>query len=147
MSLEPSGANGGHVREEEREYSIGDLAAACNVTPRAIRFYEGQALLAPRRLGQMRIFGHGDRVRLELILRGKRLGFSLADIKEMLDLYEIDQNHVQQMRVALAKGRQRRAELKRQREDIDAALAELGAMGQWIVARLEELGVDPNAED
>lgn len=128
-----------------REYTISDLAAACAVTPRAIRFYEDQKLLAPRRLGQIRIFSHRDRVRLELILRGKRLGFSLAEIKEMLDLYDVDESHVQQLRVTLAKGRRRIAELERQQQDIAETLAELRELERCVVERLAEQGVDPNA--
>jgi DNA-binding transcriptional MerR regulator len=135
------------ARDEEGEYTISDLAAACKVTPRAIRFYEDQALLAPRRIGQMRIFSRHDRVRLELILRGKRLGFSLADIKEMLDLYNVDQGHVQQMRVALAQSQGRIAELEQQLQDIGASLVDLHTIVHRTKARLAELGVDPEAID
>jgi DNA-binding transcriptional MerR regulator len=123
-----------------REYTISDLAAACEVTPRAIRFYEDRKLLAPRRVGQIRIFSHRDRVRLELILRGKRLGFSLAEIREMLDLYDADEGHVQQLRAALAKGRRRIAELERQQEDIARTLDELRALERCAIDRLAAQG-------
>lgn len=129
-----------------REYTISDLASACAVTPRAIRFYEDQKLLAPRRLGQIRIFSHRDRVRLELILRGKRLGFSLAEIKEMLDLYDVDESHVQQLRVTLAKGRRRIAELERQQKDIAKTLSELRELERCVIERLADHGVDSDAE-
>jgi len=127
----------------EPEYTISELAAKCEVTQRAIRFYEDQHLLAPRRLGQIRIFSRRDRVQLELILRGKRLGFSLAAIKEMLDLYEVDDDHVQQLRVALDKGRRRIAELVGQQQDIASALAELRELERHVAARLREKGIDP----
>src|SRR5262249_13137215 len=97
-----------------RLYSIGDLATEFGISPRAIRFYEDQALLRPQRIGGNRVYSHGDRARLILVLRGKRLGFSLADIKEMLNLYDVDPQHVEQLRVALAKGRERIAGLERQ---------------------------------
>jgi DNA-binding transcriptional MerR regulator len=126
------------------EYTISDLAAACAVTPRAIRFYEDQKLLAPRRLGQIRIFSHRDRVRLELILRGKRLGFSLAEIREMLDLYDVDAEHVAQLRVALTRGRRRIAELERQKQDIAETLDELRELERCVVGRLKDKGIDPD---
>jgi DNA-binding transcriptional MerR regulator len=121
-----------------RLYSIGDLAAEFGVSPRAIRFYEDQGLLRPQRIGGNRVYNHRDRARLILVLRGKRLGFSLADIKEMLDLYDVDPEHAEQLRVALAKGRERIAELERQRAEITEALSELRELEAIVVARLEE---------
>ena len=136
------------TREEpggiEREYTISDLAAACRVTPRAIRFYEDQKLLAPRRLGQIRIFSHRDRVRLELILRGKRVGFTLAEIKELLDLYDVDEHHVQQLRAALARSRRRIAELERQQQDLAETIAELRELERCVATRLADKGIDPS---
>ena len=111
--------------DADRLYSIGDLAAELGISHRAIRLYEDQGLLAPQRIGGNRVYTNGDRARLVLILRGKRLGFSLADIKEMLDLYEVDSDHLEQMRVALAKGSARIVELERQQREIAEALAEL----------------------
>ena len=119
-------------------YSIGDLAAEFAISPRAIRFYEDQDLLRPQRIGGNRVYNHRDRARLILVLRGKRLGFSLADIKEMLDLYDVDSGHVEQLRVALAKGRERIAELERQRAEITEMLGELQELESVVVARLEE---------
>ncbi|MGH7126466.1 MAG: MerR family transcriptional regulator [Stellaceae bacterium] len=121
-----------------RLYSIGDLSTEFGVSPRAIRFYEDQGLLRPQRIGGNRVYNHIDRARLSLVLRGKRLGFSLADIKEMLDLYDVDSGHVEQLRVALAKGRQRIAELERQQAEIAEALSELRELESIVVARLEE---------
>ena len=135
------------AREEpggiEGEYTISDLAAACRVTPRAIRFYEDQKLLAPRRLGQIRIFSRRDRVRLELILRGKRLGFTLAEIKELLDLYDVDEDHVQQLRTALGRTRRRIAALERQQQDLAKTIAELRDLERCVAKRLEDKGIDP----
>jgi DNA-binding transcriptional MerR regulator len=126
------------IDELPRLYSIGDLSAEFGISPRAIRFYEDQGLLRPQRIGGNRVYNHRDRARLILVLRGKRLGFSLADIKEMLNLYDVDPKHVEQLRVALAKGRQRIAELERQREEITETLAELRELEAMVVARLEE---------
>jgi DNA-binding transcriptional MerR regulator len=121
-----------------RLYSIGDLAAEFAISPRAIRFYEDQELLRPQRIGGNRVYNHRDRARLILVLRGKRLGFSLADIKEMLDLYDVDPEHVEQLRVALAKGRERIAELERQRAEITEMLSELRELESVVLARLQE---------
>ena len=121
-----------------RLYSIGDLAAEFAISPRAIRFYEDQKLLRPQRIGGNRVYNHRDRARLILVLRGKRLGFRLADIKEMLDLYDVDPGHVEQLRVALAKGRERIAELERQRAEITEMLGELQELESVVVARLQE---------
>ena len=121
-----------------RLYSIGNLAGEFAISPRAIRFYEDQGLLCPQRIGGNRVYNHRDRARLILVLRGKRLGFSLADIKEMLELYSVDPEHVEQLRVALAKGRQRIAELERQRAEITEALNELRELERIVVAQLRD---------
>jgi DNA-binding transcriptional MerR regulator len=116
----------------QRLYSIGDLSAELGLSPRAIRFYEDQGLLTPRRIGGNRIYGAGDRARLQLILRGKRLGFALADIKELLDLYHVDPDHIGQLRATLAKGRARIAELEQQQQEIALTLKELREVGAHI---------------
>jgi len=121
-----------------RLYSIGDLAAELAVSPRAIRFYEDQGLIKPQRIGANRVYTHGDRARLRLILRGKRLGFSLADIKEMLDLYYVDPDHLEQLRLSLEKGRVRIAELERQRAEIVATLEELRELETAVVNMIRE---------
>lgn len=113
-------------------YSIGDLAAEFGLSPRAIRFYEDQGLLGPQRIGGNRIYGPGDRARLQLILRGKRLGFALADIKELLDLYDVDPDHLEQLRATLVKGRARIAELERQQQEIALTVKELREIGAHI---------------
>ncbi len=113
------------VIPHERAYSIGELAGMFGITPRAIRFYEDRGLLSPRRVGKTRIFGDRDRVRLDFILRGKRLGITLAEIGKWLDLYDMDDGKRRQYEVLLQGSRQRIAELERQREDIDETLKEL----------------------
>jgi len=107
--------------------SIGDLAREFDVTPRTIRFYEDEGLLSPRRDGSRRIYSKRDQVRLRLILRGKRLGFSLADVREMLELYDSAPDERQQLEKFVASLSARRAQLERQRAEIDEALGEIRA--------------------
>jgi len=116
------------VAVDGRAFGIGELATMYEVTHRAIRFYEDQGLIAPKRFGKSRIYGDRDRVRLDLILRGKRLGFSLADIKDWLELYDMEDGERLQRDAFLEKSRQRIAELERQRDDLDATLKELKAI-------------------
>ncbi len=118
---------------ERRLCSIGDLSSELGVSQRAIRFYEDQGLLAPQRVGGNRIYGPRDRARLRLILRGKRLGFALAEIKELLDLYDIDRDHLEQLRATLARGRTRIAELEQQQLEIALTLKELRENEAYIV--------------
>jgi DNA-binding transcriptional MerR regulator len=106
-------------------FSITELALAFNVTPRAIRFYEDQGLIAPERQGQSRIYARRDRARLAWILRAKNVGFSLAEIREMIDLYDVDDQRQTQKRVTLQKCRARITLLEEQRADIDATIREL----------------------
>ena len=119
-------------------YSITELSEEFQVTPRAMRFYEDKALLKPRRNGLNRIYSRRDRVRLGLILRGKRLGFRLDEIKEMLDLYDLGDGQVEQLRLTLQKSRDRIAFLRRQRKDVDQALRELKDGCAAIEKMLEE---------
>lgn len=106
-------------------YSVTELARDLGVTPRTLRFYEDKGLLEPRRIGTTRVYSHRDRGRLALILRGKRLGFSLREIREWLDMYEADPGQVRQMQVLVDKVGARIAALEQQRRDIDATLNEL----------------------
>lgn len=109
----------------EKTYSITELAQSFKVTARAIRFYEDKGLLSPARQGLTRIYSRRDRARLSLILRGKRLGFSLNQIREMLDLYDLGDGQLEQMRLTLKRSRDRLGALEAQRTDLDSAIAEL----------------------
>jgi DNA-binding transcriptional MerR regulator len=106
-------------------YTITDLAKEFGVTTRTIRHYEDQGLLAPSRQGLNRVFSARDRVRLKLALRGKRLGFSLQEIKELFNLYDLARDERQQLEVFLARLERRKALLEQQREDIDVMLNEV----------------------
>lgn len=123
----------GTDREQEL-FTIGELAAAFALSPRAIRFYEDQGLLSPGRAGAQRVYTRRDRARLQLILRGKRLGFSIADIGRFLDLYDADRTQHRQLTMTLDRTRDRIAELEQQLADITLTLAELRDMEGEIIA-------------
>lgn len=113
-----------HVADGET-FTITDLAAAFNITPRAIRFYEDQGLIQPQRAGQNRVYSKRDRARLAWILRGKNVGFSLAEIRELIDLYDAGDGRTRQRERTLELCRRRIAALVEQRNDIDATIEEL----------------------
>jgi len=123
-------------------YSVTELAADLGVTARALRFYEDKGLIEPRRIGNTRVYTHRDRGRLILILRGKRLGFSLREIREWLELYETGPGQRQQMQALIAKVRDRITMLEQQRRDIDATIAEL----KDIMTVTERWLTEPNSE-
>lgn len=106
-------------------FTISELAREFEVTTRTIRFYEDEGLLSPKREGTNRVFSQRDRVRLKLALRGKRLGFSLAEIRELFELYDDSRNEHKQLEEFLARLERRRAHLEQQREDIEVMLREI----------------------
>ncbi|GHE79346.1 MerR family transcriptional regulator [Thalassotalea profundi] len=109
-------------------YSIGDLAKEFDITTRSIRFYEDQGLIHPTRKGQTRIYNQRDKVRLKLILRGKRLGFSLAETGRLFELYDADKSSVTQLVTIMELISQKRADLTQQLDDIQAVLVELDGL-------------------
>lgn len=121
---------------DELLYTVGELATELEATPRALRFYEDRGLLQPRRIGQNRVYSHRDRARLILILRGKRLGFSLAEIGEWLALYDADPLQIEQTRHLARRIEARLARLERQRDDLEATIGELCRIRAEIAAHL-----------
>lgn len=119
-------------------YTISELAREFAVTPRALRFYEDKDLLHPARDGMNRIYSSRDRARLKLILQGKRVGFSLNDIREILDIYSQD-GHQAQLLVSLKKFREQIAALEQQRKDIDASIKELLQGVKWAEEKLRDM--------
>lgn len=119
-------------------YSIADLAREFDISTRTIRFYEAKGLLAPERVGSTRIFRRRDRARLILILRGKRLGFSLRDIADYLDLYEADKS--QQVHLLAGKVSERLASLQAQQRDLETTIAELRDIQRLARDRLDGKG-------
>lgn len=119
-------------------YSIGDLAKEFGVTLRTLRFYEDKNLLNPRREGMARIYSRRDRARLKLVLMGKKVGFSLTEIKDMLDLYDLRDGQVTQLRVALDRFTEQINVLHQQRSDVDQAIADLQRTVEVVSGMLKE---------
>ena len=130
------------ARERERLFTITELARELGVTPRAIRFYESKGLLRPQRAGTTRVYDHRDRGRLQLILRGKRMGFSLAQVQQFLDLYDVDPDQHQQLVHLLRGARHRIAQLERQRHDLELTLGELREVEAQCAAAMRERGIE-----
>ncbi len=121
------------------EFSISELAREFEVTTRAIRFYEDEKLLTPGRNGRQRVYSARDRVRLKLILRGKRLGFSLNEVREIIDMYDLDSGEAGQLRYFLEQINHRRKSLQQQRDDIDLTLKELDLIESQCQQRLTSI--------
>lgn len=126
-------------KDSHRTYSIRQLSKEFDVTARALRFYEDKGLISPERKGQTRLYSPRDRARLQLILRGKRLGFSLIEIHEILDLYTPKDHGAAQMRATLHKYRGQIETLKRQREDIDAAIKDMAEGCVWLEQQIHNV--------
>jgi DNA-binding transcriptional MerR regulator len=137
------------LRRLERTFTIRNLCVEFKVTPRALRFYEDKGLLYPAREGMNRVYNHRDRARLQLILRGKRVGLSLSEIREILDLYDENDGGAAQMAKSLKKFRERIAALEAQREDIDGAIEQLRGGCERMERQLSEIRPDllPQADD
>ena len=120
-------------------YTISELAREFDITTRTIRFYEDEGLLQPERNGRQRIYSRRDYIRLKLILRGKRLGLSLSEISDIIELYDSDQGETAQLASFLDSIRERRSVLKQQRTDIDATLRELQRIERRCRNRLKTL--------
>jgi DNA-binding transcriptional MerR regulator len=115
---------------------IQKVAVDLGVTPRTLRFYEDKGLIEPRRVGTTRIYTRREVGRMQLILRGKRLGFSLKDIKQFLDLYDADPQHVEQMKALAARARERADELEHQRHALELTIAELHQIEREALERV-----------
>ena len=113
------------AKREPGPYTITELAQEFDITPRAIRFYEDLGLLEPGRDGRNRVYTHRDRTRLKLTLRGKRLGLSLSDIKQLVDMYESPDDTAPQLKAFLSVLQAHRQQLERQLDDIEVTLAEI----------------------
>ena len=120
-------------------HTISELAEEFEITTRTIRFYEDEGLLRPKRNGRQRIYSKRDYVRLKLILRSKRLGLSLREISDIIELYDSDQGELGQLESFLQSIRERRIILKQKREDIDATLSELQRIERRCRTRLKSL--------
>ena len=120
--------NGQQGDTAQEQFSISELAQEFDVTTRAIRVYEDEGLLEPHRQGRQRVYSSRDRVRLKLILRGKRLGFSLSEIGDIIDMYDSEPGEVGQLQYFIEKISVRRKTLKQQRDDIEVTLKELDSI-------------------
>ena len=122
----------------EEFLTIRDMCAAFAVTPRTLRFYEAKELLFPRRDGQHRLFTRRDQARLKLILRGKRFGFSLEQIRQLLDMYDRDDSELKQLRQTYDIARDRLADMERQRDELTDAISDLKQDLDWAADALAQ---------
>ncbi len=130
---------------QKNTMTIGEMCAAFDVTPRTLRFYEAKELLFPIREGQKRLFTDTDRARLKLILRGKRFGFSLEEIRQLLDMYSDDPQGVTQLKSVYLKAKERLTAMVQQRDELTEAIDDLNKRIDWGRTELTKQGVDPDA--
>ena len=124
-----------NINNKSQSFTIGQLAQEFKVTPRALRFYEQKGLLSPERIGLSRFFSRRDRARLKLIVRGKRLGFALLEIKQLLDLYDTGDNQVEQLKETLNHSKVRLQSLLEQKKDVEDTIDEM----KQVILQLENL--------
>ncbi len=122
----------------KRTYSISELSEEFGITPRTLRYYEDQALISPKRVGQARIYSTADRARLIWILRGKRVGFTITDIREVLDIHYREGGKEEQCRVTISACKERIKSLEQQKKDIDETMEELNSLVDAVTAFMEE---------
>lgn len=127
---------------DSQQFTITQLSREFGITPRAMRFYEDQGLISPARSGTTRIYSTRDRVRLKLVLRGKRLGFSLREIADILGMYDAKSGESGQLQYMLERLREQRDVLEKQRDDIDLTLAELDVIEAQCRQRLNSVASD-----
>ena len=130
---------GAGAGEERRLFSITELTREFDITTRTLRFYEAEGMLSPLRRGRQRLFNQRDRTRLKLILRGKRLGLSLADIRDIIDMYDAEPGERGQLNYLVERIAGRRSELEQKQKDIDLTLAELEQVELRCLQRLAQL--------
>ncbi len=141
MDFMPAGEMSASEDNSQREDSgltrIGDMARDFGVTLRALRFYEDKGLLNPKREGSTRLYTRKDKARLKLVLMGRRIGFSLREVKQMIDLYDPEGSNVRQMKLLLEKGERQKKKLEKQRVEIEQAEAELDELMDGARSRLD----------
>lgn len=128
-------------------FTIRQMCDEFDVTPRTLRFYEAKELLFPRRDGQKRLFSRRDRARLKLILRGKRFGFTLEEIRQLLDLYDAGDQQLTQLTRTHALAQERLADMHRRRDELDAAIADLTDQLRWGEEMIANLTLKKNAAE
>ncbi|RMH44658.1 MAG: MerR family DNA-binding transcriptional regulator [Alphaproteobacteria bacterium] len=127
--------------------TIREMCEAFDVTPRTLRFYESKELISPIREGQKRLYTRRDRARLKLILRGKRFGFTLEEIRQLLDLYDLGDSQATQLARTYEVARKHLAEMEAQRDELDAAIADLRAQIEWGEQMLRSMNQEKKAAE